>query len=107
MVSIDVEMVNDTGAIVRWSRYTKSQDIQGYRVYYNTTDGRGAGNETLPVSESQFLLPNLLVEVQYRFELVVVVNTKAKELEGERSSAVTLTIPAKGKSKPVISLSLM
>ena len=96
MRSIDVAMVMKvqvqrsslTSVRVSWDGVNITE-ITSYIVYYSVVDGNGR-QKTVPQNQTSVVIDNLMIDEQYHFQVVAIVEERGKLIMGQRSMEITL-----------------
>ena len=93
-MNVQVQRSSFTSVRVSWDEVNITEIIS-YIVYYSVVDGNGQlhgqMNKTVPKSQTSVVIDNLMINEQYHFQVVAIVEERGKLIMGQRSMEITLT----------------
>ena len=94
VMNVQVQRSSLTSVRVSWDGVNITE-ITSYIVYYSLADGngqlRGQMNKTIPKSQTSVVIDNLMIDEQYHFQVVAIVEERGKRIMGRRSMEITFT----------------
>ncbi len=93
VTNVRVEQLTDTSVRVSWHQIF-ADEITNYAVYYKPSDNTEQSEEsvTVPSSESSVVIGDLMINVEYQFQVAAIAEMERVFFTGQRSLPVSTVV---------------